>query len=162
MFVKNKEWTPEEELELIKSVRKKIPMEEIAVKHNRDINSIEFRLRKIIYENITENGHDIKKISMAFNMLQDDVLKKYEYYKNLIGRKNINLSNTKFNDETNEKHHFNINDIERKMEKLEKENKLIKVILENNELHRKLNEEINNKRISKNIKNIIKELRKKN
>jgi hypothetical protein len=145
MLSQNKEWTEKEEIELINNLRKKISLEDIALKHNRSINSIELKIQKIIYDNITFNGNDIKKISIAFNIPIEEVIKKYENYKNFIEKKEKNL---------------NINDIEKKIEKLERENRLIKAILDNNDLNRKLNEEINNKRINKNIKNILRQLRK--
>lgn len=147
MSSQNKEWTEKEEIELINNLRNKLTLQELASKYNRSISSIELRIQKIIYDNITYNGHDIKKISIAFNIPLQDVIKKYQQYKKFIENKEKNI---------------NISDIETKIEKLEKENRLIKAILDNNELNKKLNEEINNKRINKNIKNIINQLRNSN
>jgi hypothetical protein len=145
MQSQNKEWTEKEEIELINNLRNKLSLEEIALRHKRSIHSIESKIEKIIYDNITFNGNDIKKISIAFNIPIEEVIKKYNNYKIFFEKKEKPI---------------NINDIEKKIEKLERENRLIKAILDNNDLNRKLNDEINNKRINKNIKNILKQLRK--
>jgi hypothetical protein len=141
-----KPWTQEEELELIKSIKNKMPIEEIAKKHNRNIISIDLRLQKIIYENISKNGKDAKSISLALNIPYEDVLKKYELYKDNKNSKYIpNIEN--------------VEDINNKIEKLERENKLIKLILENKILHKKLNEQIIKNNINKNILDVIKDMR---
>ena len=143
-------WTNKEELELIKSIRNKVSIDEIAKKHNRDINSIELRLQKIIYENITENNKDIKSISNALNLSEEDILRRYKLYKNFIENKK----------DDKKEDILSMDNIEKKIQKLERENKFIKLILENNELHKKLNEQIEKGQVEKNIKNIIKEMRK--
>jgi hypothetical protein len=146
------QWTQDEELELIKSIKNRVPIEEIAIKHNRDINSIDRRLQKIIYENITRNGKDAKSISLALNISYDDVIKKYKLYKlykEEEERKNINIPDVE-----------NVVNIDQKIEKLERENKLIRLILENKILHKKLNEQINKNKINKNILDVIKDMRK--
>jgi transposase len=141
----NGEWEKQEQIDLILAIQNNMPIEEIALKHKRSVSSIDNMIQKLVYKNKTENGHNFHDISKQFNMSIEEVLNKYNTYK-----------------KTREKNEgTNIENVEKKLEILERENRLIKTVLENNELHRKLNEEINNKRINKNIKSIIKSLRKK-
>jgi hypothetical protein len=149
-------WTHNEEIELLKSIRNKAPLQNFATKYNKNIPSIELRLGKIIYENVNENKKDIHDIAKALQIPEDEVNKKYKLYENSI------THNDKNHQENNNIHIPNVEEIEKKIEKLERENKFINLILENNDLHHKLNDAINNNKINKNIKTIIKELRKKN
>jgi hypothetical protein len=160
-------WTQDEELELIKLIKSNASIEDIARKHNRDVNSIDLRLQKIIYENITRNGKDVKSISLALNIPYNDVIKKYKLYKEREEREERGERGEKEEKEEEKKNNIpnienaeNVENIDQKIEKLERENKLIKLILENKILHKKLNEQIKKDRINKNILDVIKDMRK--
>jgi hypothetical protein len=133
-------WNQTEELELIKLIKNKVSMVDIVKKLNRDLFDVEARLEKIIYENVTKNGKDMKYISDILNMSYEEVLKKFNSYKN---KKEIN------------------NNLDEKIEKIERENRFIRSILENKILHKKLNNMIKNEKINKEVLEVIKEMRKK-
>lgn len=145
------DWTENEELELVKLIKAKISIDEISKKHNRTFQEIEMRLSKIIYENI-KDGKSIKLISNALNLSEEQINIYYEIYnkiKNQSKKQNIKH----LPDENNQK-------INQLIDKIERENKFIKLILDNRELHQKLSEEIKNKKIDNNVKDIIHILRK--
>lgn len=154
-----KQWTHDEELKMLKLIRNKISIEEIAKKHDRDIHSIELRLQKIIYENISINNNDAKTVSLTLNLPYEDVIHKYQSYKSAIeSNKELNRElNRELNKEINEERD---QELDLKIKKLERENKLIRLILENKVLHKKLNEQIKKNNINKNILDIIKNMRK--
>jgi hypothetical protein len=152
------QWTHNEELKLIKSIKNKKSIEEIAKMHNRDSSSIELRLDKIIYENM-ERNNDVEYISSILNLTQDEIIKKYNSYKKY--KLQINELNhlNNLNNFYNSNNLDQLNDLDQKMLKLERENKFIKLILENKFLHKRLNEQIKKKVINHNIIDIIKNMR---
>lgn len=150
------QWTDAEEIELIQSITNKIPLEEIAKKHNRDIDSIKLQLQKIIYESIMIDGKDVNSIGLKLNLTPEEVYKYYKNYKeHLKNNENKNNYEIKSNGGSS-----GTSDVDQKMKKLERENKFIKLVLENIELNRRLNEYIEKNKISKNIRDTIKEMRR--
>lgn len=157
-------WTQDEEINLIKNLRNKLTIEQIAQKHNRDIKSIELRIQKIIYENIVNNGKSINTISKIMNLNENDIMKYYNKYKEL--KDDYVRKEKKQKIEKIEKNYDvveNKNDENKKFENaimvLERENKFIKLLFENKILQKRLSEEIAQGRISENIRDFIKQLR---
>jgi hypothetical protein len=154
-------WTDAEEIELIQSITNKIPLEEIAKKHARNIDSIKLQLQKIIYESIIIDGKDVISISSKLHLAPEEVHKYYKNYKEYLknnGNKNSNYEIKNSGDRNGDRN--SNNEVDQKMKKLERENKFIKLVLENIELHRRLNEQIEKNKIDKNIKDTIKEMRR--
>lgn len=158
-------WTQDEELRLIKELQNKTPLETIAKNHNKDIKSIDFRLNKIIFENMINHNKNAEAIGGKLNIDTDEVLQRYitfKSYKDKFDEQNKN--NNKY---LNTNKHLNTNilqeggkiNILNKLSKIEEENKLLKIILENKKLHRELNKQIENGNINKSIKNIIRNIR---
>jgi len=171
-------WNKEEELMLIQNISNKKPLSDIAQIHNRSLNAIELRLKKIIYENIC-NGKTINNISLKLNLSEDKVRQYFYSYKEFIEKHNgISTRNTiveSNNVESNiiNKVEHNINDmnntnnaiepvykiLENKIKKLELENKILSLIIENKQLTYKINKLIETGHVNKNIKKIIKLIR---
>ena len=108
-------WTQDKELELITMIKNNINVEDIAKRFNKSKHEIELRLGKIIHENLKGNK-TIDIISKLINMSNDKIVKYHCLYKD----------NKKVDDS-----------VDNKIDKLEKENKLLKLIIENEELKKK-------------------------
>ena len=166
-------WTNDEELKLIKSISVGKSIEEIANDHNRPMSSIDLRLKKIIYENISA-GRSIDKISKLLNISNEKVNEYYYVYKNFKEKTKKNDNNdimpNKENHANTEKikiYHENNNQvggskidkldkIELKLKKLELENRLLQLVVENKDLSHKLNKLIKEGKVDENVKKIIK------
>jgi hypothetical protein len=149
-------WNKDDEMKLINLIRDKKKYDEISILMNKDVNSIVSRLRKIIYEN-KKSGKSFDMISSITGMPIEDVMYSYYEYKKLLHKdenKNENI-NKDLNIKSNE-----ISEFDRKVEILERENKFIKLIIENKILHKKINELIQNGKINKNILEVLKNMRK--
>ena len=107
-------WTQDKELELITMIKNNINVEDIAKTFDKSKHEIELRLGKIIHENLKGNK-TIDIISKLINMSNDKIVKYDCLYKD------------------NKK----ADSVDNKIDKLEKENKLLKLIIENEELKKK-------------------------
>lgn len=146
-------WNKDDEMKLINLIRDKKNYDEISVIMNRDVNSIVLRLRKIIYEN-KKSGKSFEMISSITGMQMEDVIYCYYEYKKLLhGNENESI-----NHNINKKQNIN-SELDKKMEILERENKFIKLIIENKILHKKINDLIQSGKINKNILDVLKTLR---
>jgi len=149
-------WTRDEELKLIKLIKSGKPIDDIAKEHDRPTSVVELRLKKIIYENM-ESGKTAKQVASILNLSDETIIKYFNFYKEFKSKYNLkhNLNHT--NKET---HNFNheIKPITNKLCKLEKENKIMKLIIENKELNHKINDLIKLGKLDKNIKEAIKKI----
>lgn len=173
-------WTSEEELNLVKDISTGISLEILAQKHNRPITAIELRLKKIIYGNVS-SGKTVEQISKLLNLSEDKIKQHYYSYKDhkekyditpninkqnikpvdiLLGDKNQNGGSI-----TKEQGSFNdkkLDKIDTKLKKIELENKILRLIVENKDLTHKLNRLIKEGKVDKSIKNLIKVVRNTN
>jgi hypothetical protein len=85
----------------------------------------------------------------------------YEYKKILLHDNDNTQTKENRGFAPNDKNKGDKSEFEKKMDILEKENKFIKLILENKELHKRLNILIDDNKINKNILDILKNMRKK-
>lgn len=167
-------WTRDEELNLIKDISAGVSLEKLAEKHNRSISAIELRLKKIIYENMLA-GKSLDMISKLLNISEDKTRQYFYSYKEFKEKHtglvdDINISNKIDNEEkqnveiqsggksSNEK----MDKIKSKLKKMEEENKIIKLIVENKELTHKLNKLIKDGKLDESVKKLIKIIRKSN
>lgn len=185
----NTRWTPEMELELIKQVSQRKSSAEIGVYFEKSENAIELRLKKIIYENISSGKKTFEEIGNLLNLMPDKVSQYYYSYKDFREKHGVTTnSNPNKNivdiDNANDINNINnINNIniakqyeqnggsnisndsqtlgrfEKKLHKLELENKVMALIVENKDLTHKLNKLIKNGRVDGNVKKIIKNIR---
>lgn len=173
-------WTSEEELNLVKDISTGISLEILAEKHDRPITAIELRLKKIIYGNVS-SGKTIQQISKLLNLPEDKIKQHYYSYKDYKEKyENIhNLhkqnsqpidppfgkSNQHGGSVTKEQGSFNdkkLDKIDTKLKKIELENKILRLIVENKDLTHKLNRLIKDGKVDKSIKNLIKVVRNTN
>lgn len=147
-------WNNDEELKLIKDISNGVSMDVIAGKHNRSVNAIQLRLEKIIYENII-SGKSVETLGRLLNLSNDKIEQYNTSYKNFLSQQKKDDSH-----EIEQIGGANIERLNHKIDKLELENKLIRLVIENKELGGKLNKMISKGEIDKNIKKIIKKIRK--
>jgi len=181
MYNSRSRWTREEELELIKNISNKVSFTDIATKHNRSVSAIELRLKKIIYENVT-SGKQFETISKLLNIDIDKIKQYYYSYKEfsekhdqqleqpvITNNQQINTNNLENINKFNMDNIFSpkyvqsggnkLNKIERKLKKLELENKILHLIVENKEMTHKLNKLIKDGKVDKSVKKLIKTVR---
>ncbi|ATZ80287.1 hypothetical protein BMW23_0229 [Bodo saltans virus] len=155
-------WNQQEEYSMIEKLRENMSIFEIAKSHNRTSNDIERRIGKIVHENYT-GGKSFDTISKLLMISIEFVKSYYDLYNNeKIQRANIFIPNqnpVRFDNMNMNKGKI-IDSVENKMEKIERENKFIKLIIENKELHQKLNEQIKSGNMDNKIKQFILEMRK--
>lgn len=135
-------WTQNEEHQLVKLIQSGSNINTISTKHNRTIDDITNRLGKIIYENMN-SGNGPKLISSILNMPENKVMEYYNTYKN---KTDTSLSMTG-------------GFVDNAIKKMENNNKILKLIIENKKLQGQLNTLIKNGKLSPNIKEIISKLK---
>ena len=170
-------WTKEEEVGLIKDIASGINIDVISQKNNRSTSAIELRLKKIIYENVS-SGKNIDEISKILNIHVEKTRQYFYSYKDfkekhmgivdnvMVNKNKINNNNIIVANNNTEQHGGSHKEksyktkINIKLEKLELENKALKLMIENKNLTNKINNMISEGTIDKNIKKIIKKIRK--
>lgn len=105
----NNRWTREEESKLLKNVQSGGSYASMAPIFNRSENALEMRVKKIIYENMT-NGKTPKNISELLNMNPDKVMQYYYSYKDHVSKENKQIGGNIGNIENNgQLNHFTQN-----------------------------------------------------
>lgn len=152
-------WTVEEESKLLKLIASGKTCRELSganYNFNRSENALELRLKKIIYENINNNKSP-DKISQLLNIPRDKIMQSYYSYKDYIEKqkqtggisdddnKNLSVSNNMSNKINNLQNNFNKQtDIKQNggdnfgLDKIERQNRKMKLLLENYILKQKL------------------------
>jgi hypothetical protein len=167
----NNRWTIEEESKLLKSISTGKTCKELCGGFNRSENALELRLKKIIFENIS-NGKPADRISTLLNMPKDKIMQYYYSYKDYVDKQqnkqsggDINVSE-KINQTTkleqiNKNMNINTNNISGgydNLENLETQNKKMKLLIENYILKQKLSKILkarDNKLYKETIKTLI-------
>lgn len=178
MTTQSIKWTREEELKFIQELSQGQTIDNLAIKHNRNSTSMNLRLKKIIYENVLA-GKNIETISKALKMSQTDVRQHFMSYKEFREKNkgisdidNINQDLIKI---TSEQQNMIKSDMQvggadsdglitkmnNKIDQLNAENKMIRTIIENKELHHRMNKMIKDGTIDYNVKLLIKEFKKR-
>lgn len=160
-------WTREEEELMIRDIINGHSFETIAGKHDRTPLAIELRLKKIIYENIA-NGKSFQSISKLLKINEDQLKQYYYSYQELKQKRSGHpqpiiqqQSTTNNTSHSHQSGGSNINDqLHHKLKKLELENKILRLVVENKKLSHQLNKLIKDGKVDKNIKKIIKMIRK--
>ena len=160
----NNRWTPAEEGKLLKFIASGKTCKELSGGFNRSENALELRLKKIIYDNIN-NKKPIDKISELLHMNKDIIMQYYYSYKDYVEKqqqrgdvndnnqdiKSINngISDSKI-DKLNNNTQLGGNRLDRlnrsdRLDRLEEQNKKMKLILENYMLKHKITKLLKNK-----------------
>jgi hypothetical protein len=164
-------WTTSEEGKLLKLIASGKTCKELTGGFNRSENALELRLKKIIYDNIN-NNKPVEKISELLHMNKDIIMQHHYSYKDYIEKQkggnadnsgndnNPNIMSTKINSESkinklNTQMNNNIQNIQNKnmiggnssdrIQRLEEQNKKMKLILENYVLKHKITKLLKNK-----------------
>jgi len=164
----NNRWTNEEESKLLKSISSGKTCKELCGGFNRSENALELRLKKIIFENIS-NGKPADRISTLLNMPKDKIMQHYYSYKDYIDKQTNKTQNGGENN-VSDKINKNINNINNinnisggnnnleNLENLEIQNKKMKLLIENYILKHKLSKILkarDNKLYKETIKTLI-------
>ena len=155
-------WTQDDELEMVKLIRRKISLEDISKQYNRTVEDIEKRLKKVIYENIMR-GKSCKVVSEILNLPEEKInlyFNSYKEYKKRHDEKHeLNDNKLHHNEDHNNKNKINF---DLKIEAIEKETRFLDAIIEKKKKHDEINEMINRGKINKDIKKIILDFRNNN
>ena len=162
----NTRWTQDEELKLIKDISGGASFNNLSDSYGRSADTIELRFKRIIYDNVS-NGKSIEDISTVLGIGEDKLRQYYYSYKDFLEKKGGGGNNTNINIDNKDNiipishggGHKSNHKIKDKLKRLEYENKIMKLFLENEELTHKLNKLIKNGKLDKSIKDYIKSLR---
>jgi len=153
-------WTREDEISFIKDISQGLSIEQLTSNYNKNVFALDLKLKKIIHENI-QAGISMDVITKALNLSQEKVLEhdaNYVQYeklsKNIIG--NQQSEEHKVLEGGGESLASRMN---KKMKQLNEENQILKTIIENKELHKKLNKLIKSGSIDANVKLLLKQLK---
>jgi hypothetical protein len=170
----NNRWTIQEESNLLKSIASGKTCKDLTGGFNRSENALELRLKKIIYENISK-GKEPERIATLLNYPKDKVMQYFYSYKDYInkqeqkGGNNINNDNKisqleKINN-LPDINQIKSNNIQQnnmsggnKLDSIEKQNKHMKLLIENYILKQKLSKIVkakNNDLYRESIKTIL-------
>lgn len=146
-------WTKEEEFRYAQEIANGESIIDISKKHNRTVNDLDLRLKKIIYRNI-KNGISYTGISNALKLDSNVIKTHYKDYKSIKKNKIQTGGNRdEKTDDINEK-------IQKKVSQLNKENKFMRSVIENKDLKKKLNNLIEDGTLDSNINHLLKKYRK--
>ena len=170
----NIKWTRQHELELVNTVAKGGSLESFSQLHNRSKTATELRLKKIIYENYI-GGRSLESISKLLNIDFDKITQYYYSFKDFKEKQNKNIDQHQHatmgvvtNPDAKQIQYGGetlsnvdkLNGIKLKLKKIEIENKILKLIVENKNLTEQLNKLISDKKIDPSVKQLIKILKK--
>ncbi len=174
-------WNKDEEKQLIKELKDKKTYDEISKIHNRSVSASIMRLNKIIYDNI-EAGKSKNSLAKLIGFPVDKITQSYYEHKAFMEKKDIESKKTDSESKKTENNsnnsrdskiskiskdelkaddsNINSNDKYKKLMKkmivLQKENQIMKELIENLKLKKSLGKEINNETIMKDVMKIIK------
>jgi hypothetical protein len=151
-------WTHSEEKELLKQIIEKKSYEQIAKIHDRSVSAILLRLNKIVYDNI-EAGKSKESMAKLLKLSVEKITQIYYEYKAFIEKKELVKPNSSPKKLSPKKINNKNIILEEKFNILQKENIILKKIIENIQMKHKLKNTINNKDMYKNIIKLIKKLR---
>ena len=181
----NAKWSREEEMQLIRNIAGGKSMQEIESIMQRKENALDLRLKKIIYDYV-QKGKGIDDLSKYLKIPTDKLNQHYYSYKDMQDKKNVTENKTNEVNILNESKSVSINNIlddininnnnnniiggniipdnksDILYDKIEEENKLMKMIVENNGLRREIKELFIQNKLSKIEKQLLKKHLKKN
>jgi hypothetical protein len=166
----NARWTLEEEKKLIKSVKHGENLDNLAKEFNRSENALELRIKKIIYDTISEKK-SLSSIAKSLNYTEEKVKQLFYSYKDMMekqGKKTIDIDENnkdkKDDKKDSKKESKKTRDIKRgenksiNMDKLKKQNEQMSVILKHIELKKEIKKALKSNKFSDNEIKLIKSI----
>jgi len=92
----NARWNINEEKQLINDIANSKSYQELAPKYNRSANALELRIKKIVYDNIT-NNRTPEMIGGTLNLPIDKIKQYYYSYKEMLDKRNKPTLDIDFN-----------------------------------------------------------------
>lgn len=86
-----KPWTPEEENEMLASLRRRETFEKIALRHDRSVNAIKLRFGMVCRKELETTPHSIGDLSQEYRIPEDRILQCMDDLEN-IQKKNQTLT----------------------------------------------------------------------
>ncbi len=175
----NHNWTKEEEKKLLASIASGQPLENIALNHNRSKNAVELRLKKIIYDNVIKSSDTssiINKLASILKLPPDRINQYYYEYIGFIEKKQPIAPQT-LSQNSIQPNSIQTNSIaqtqqlsqqggiitqKNKIDIIQKENQIMKDILENIKMKNRIRKLIKDGKLNKKIKTKIYKLSRKN
>lgn len=155
-------WTKEEEKQLIKSIKENKSFDELAKIHNRSISALMMRYNKIVFDNL-EAGKSKQELAKILKTTTDKITQAYYEHKSFLEKKELTskkVADKSFEKQTkvltSEKSVKPLINKSDKLKSLERENQILKKIIENIRMKQKLGEVIGKKELVKKILEIIK------
>jgi hypothetical protein len=133
-----KSWDKEEEKNFMKYLSEGMSINQIAGALDRSSNALKLRLRKIIYESITNKGIKPEEITKNLRLDTTKVMAYYNDYKNYLKKRDIlqeGGNNILQNNIINNKVDIKVNN---KVDKLKQQNEMLREIIDNITLKKKL------------------------
>jgi len=161
----NTKWTLDEEKQLIKAIKHGKSFESLAKEFNRSENALELRIKKIIYDTISEKK-SLKSIAKSLNFNEDKVKQYFYSYKDMMekkGKKTIDI----VDDDKREKEKETDKDKDKKrernnkpanLERIKKQNDQMMVILKHIELKKEIKKLLEGGKIDAKLKASLKEI----
>lgn len=147
-------WTKEEEKQLISELKENKSFDELSKIHNRSISALMMRYNKIIFDNI-EAGKSKKSLAKLLNITIDKITQSYYEHKAFMEKKQTIKNEVQVNANKDE-----VKDKEIKKDKstklLQKENKILKGIVQKLENKKQLEKTLNNKELYNYVMKILK------
>jgi DNA-binding CsgD family transcriptional regulator len=157
----NKRWTKDEEINLVKQVARGKSFSDIGKEHDRSESAIKLKVQKIIFNNII-GGKSANNISNKLNLPIDTVKQYFYAYKDFHEQRKgkVNFDANLLEGETNNKQkeisQNGGSKLEHKMKKLETQNSIMKIILDNRDMKKQIKKLIKDGKIDSDIIQIIK------
>lgn len=173
-------WTKEEEMHFLKDISHGSNIQDLVKQYNRSQSALELRLKKIVFDNI-ESGKNYYKLSKIVKIPEDTIKQYYYEYKAFLEKKGTlqneidkvikmkqnnddyipnkqNKDNRYEQNSRNKNKEAIINKFKKKIRKIERENKIMKEILDNIKFKNNITKLIDQGLIDDKTKRIIKKI----
>jgi len=156
-------WTKDEEKQMIKQLKENKTFDQIAKIHNRSISAMLMRYNKIIYDNV-KAGKSKTSLAKLLNTSTEKITQAYYEHKSFLEKKEITsnksiekptVSSIKDSVKENIKGQKKIIESD-KLKVLERENQILKKLIENIRMKQKLGEAIGKKELMNKVLDLIK------
>ena len=159
----NARWTLDEEKQLIKAIKHGKTLDNLAKEFNRSENALELRIKKIIYDTISEKK-SLKSIAKSLNFNEDKVKQYFYSYKDMMekkGKKTIDIvddDRDKDKDKHKKRDKDKVSHKPSKLERIKKQNDQMMIILKHIELKKEIKKAIKSNKFTDNQIKMIKSI----